>query len=77
MRTQLLRTVGENLRTARTAAGMTQKDVGDAIGVRDRDVSRWENGRVEPGAMYRQLLADLLFKGSVAAIYEPTARAAA
>ena len=62
--------VGANLRAAREQRGMTQKQVGDAIGVRSRDVSRWENNHVEPGPFYRSLLADLFFEGRVAALYE-------
>jgi transcriptional regulator with XRE-family HTH domain len=57
------------LKAAREARAMTQKDVGDLIGVTNRDVSRWENGKVEPGALYRQLLADELFDGDVSRIY--------
>lgn len=68
--TQIAPNVGANLRVAREQRGMTQKQVGDAIGVRSRDVSRWENGHVEPGPLYRSLLADLFFNGRVAALYE-------
>lgn len=49
---------------------MTQKEVGDALGVTNRDVSRWENGRVEPGPMYRQMLGDLFFDGEVSRLYQ-------
>lgn len=56
---------------------MTQKQVGDAIGVRARDVSRWENGHVEPGPLYRSLLAELFFDGRVAALYEEAESGAA
>ena len=73
---QILMTVGNNIRAAREVRGLTQKDVGDALGVTNRDVSRWENGRVEPGAMYRQMLADELFDGDVSRLYE-VAKAAA
>lgn len=57
---------------------MTQKEVGDALGVTNRDVSRWENGKVEPGPVYRQMLGDLLFEGEVSRMYAtPEERAAA
>lgn len=69
-RHQILLTLGSNLRAAREAQGMTQKQVGDRLGVTNRDVSRWENGRVEPGAVNRQLLADLLYGGDVSRMYE-------
>lgn len=66
---QIAQTVGENLRRARLAKDLTQKEVGDELGVTNRDVSRWENGAVEPGRKYRLLLADLLFDGDVSAMY--------
>jgi transcriptional regulator with XRE-family HTH domain len=69
-------TVGRNIRVAREARHMTQKDVGDVLGVTNRDVSRWENGKVEPGPLYRQLLADELFDGDVARLYEMEGTAA-
>lgn len=75
--TQLVPNVGANLRAAREQREMTQKQVGDAIGVRARDVSRWENGHVEPGPLYRSLLAELFFDGRVAALYEETESGAA
>lgn len=70
IRHQILATVGANLKAARDARGMTQKEVGDALGVTNRDVSRWENGRVEPGPMYRQMLGDLFFDGEVSRLYQ-------
>lgn len=71
--------VGANLRAARDRAGMTQRQVGDAVGAAGPDVSRWETGRVEPGAYFRQQLADLFFDGDVAELYRTPdeARAAA
>ena len=74
---QMTTSVGANLRAARQDRGWTQKQVGDSIGVSNRDVSRWESGKVEPGRRYRHLLADLLFEGDLAAMYaEPTGAAA-
>lgn len=49
---------------------MTQKDVADLLGITNRDVSRWENGKVEPGPKYRLQLADELFGGDVSRMYE-------
>ena len=69
--------VGENLRAARQGRGWTQKQVGEAIGVTNRDVSRWESGKVEPGRRYRHLLADLLFDGDLSAMYAEPSEAAA
>ncbi len=64
---------GGNLRAARDERGLTQKQVADAIGASPMDVSRWETGRIEPGPRYRALLADLLFDGRVAGLYEEPA----
>lgn len=66
---QIKQIVGRNLAAARVAQGFTQRQVGDAIGVPGPDVSRWETGRVEPGPMNRQKLAELLFDGDVSALY--------
>jgi transcriptional regulator with XRE-family HTH domain len=66
---QIKQRVGANLAAARVAKGMTQRQVGEAVGAAGPDVSRWENGRVEPGPAYRQALADVLFDGDVSALY--------
>ena len=70
VRYQVLTTVGRNLKAARTARGLTQKQVGDELGVTNRDVSRWENGKVEPGAYNRHMLGELLFDGEISRMYE-------
>ena len=76
--TQPLPTVAANLKAAREARGLTQKQVADAIGVTNRDVSRWENGKVEPGRKYRFALAGFFFAGDLAALYaEPEPKAVA
>lgn len=67
---QTKQTVGANLRAARDARGLTQRQVGDAVGATGPDVSRWEVGRVEPGPLYRMRLADLFFDGDISALYE-------
>lgn len=41
--------IGQNIKKARCAAGMTQKQLADAIGVYAKDVCRWENGEYVPG----------------------------
>lgn len=61
--------VGANLRGARLAKGMTQRQVAEMVGTESRDVSRWENGGVEPGPKYRHLLANVLFDGDLSALY--------
>ena len=41
-------TVGEQIRTARIEAHVTQKQLGEKCGVSDYVVSTWENGRYIP-----------------------------
>ena len=62
--------VAANLRDARAERNWTQKQVADAIGVTNRDVSRWERGEVEPGRRYRHELARVLFDGQVGRMYD-------
>ena len=38
--------IGEKIKTARIAKGMTQKELGDLIGVQKSAVAKYENGRV-------------------------------
>ena len=38
----------ENLKLARAKAGMTQKQVGDAVGVPDSTIRKYESGRLTP-----------------------------
>lgn len=52
--------MGEKLKRARQTAGMTQKQLADALGCRVKDVSRWENGHVEPGALTLKKMAQAL-----------------
>ena len=44
-----MRTFGDRLRAARIAAGMTQEQLGFALGVTKSSVSAWENEREAPG----------------------------
>lgn len=39
--------VGENLRTARKAAGLTQKDIAQELGKYQSDYSEYETGKIE------------------------------
>ncbi len=39
---------GDRLREARTAAGMTQEQLGFALGVTKASISAWENGCNDP-----------------------------
>lgn len=36
--------IGEFIQQSRKAKGLTQKDLGDQIGVSDKTISKWENG---------------------------------
>lgn len=40
--------VGTNIRNARKAAGVTQKDLAERLQVYQKDISRWENGERTP-----------------------------
>ena len=41
-------TFGENLRAARKAAGLSQKELADAVGAKHNSVSNWEKGQNNP-----------------------------
>lgn len=40
--------IHENIKKARKAAGVTQKELAEAVGVYQKDISRWENGERTP-----------------------------
>lgn len=61
--------VGANLADAARDAGLTQRQVADAVGATPAQVSKWFGGSHEPGFFYRAKLADLLTGGDVAALY--------
>lgn len=44
-----MKSFGDRLREARIAAGMTQEQLGFALGVTKASISAWENGREFPG----------------------------
>jgi Predicted transcriptional regulators len=44
-----MKSFGDRLRAARIATGMTQEQLGFALGVTKASVSAWENGRETPG----------------------------
>ena len=48
--------ISENLKTARSVAGMTQKELADKLGVYQKDISRWESGSCAPSLeMFAQI----------------------
>ena len=52
--------MGEKLKAARIAAGMTQTQLAEAAGLQQRDVSRYESGKHEPGALTLKRMAQAL-----------------
>ena len=52
--------IGHTIKTARLARGLTQKAVGDALGINDRHVQAWEAGRRNPGPKNLAKLAEVL-----------------
>ena len=40
--------IGENIRRARKAAGVSQKELAERLQVHQKDISRWENGAHVP-----------------------------
>ena len=52
--------MGEKLKAARIAAGMTQQQLAEAAGLTQKDVSRYESGKHEPGALTLKRMAQAL-----------------
>lgn len=48
------------LTEARMAAGLTQTQLADKLGCRQKDISRWENGVRSPSLPYALALSDAL-----------------
>ena len=49
--------MGDKLKAAREAAGMTQAQLAEKLGVQQRDISRWENCHREPGVLIVKKMA--------------------
>ena len=43
--------LGENIKKARKAAGVTQKELAERLQVYQKDISRWENNELTPNAI--------------------------
>jgi transcriptional regulator with XRE-family HTH domain len=43
--------LGENLKKARKAAGVTQIELADRLQIYQKDISRWENNDLTPSAL--------------------------
>lgn len=50
--------MGERIRKARRAAGLTQDELAERVGVRAGTILRWENGHQEPRGRRLQAIAD-------------------
>lgn len=44
--------IGEKIRTYRRNCKLTQKELGEKIGVSDKTISSWENSRTMPDLKY-------------------------
>ncbi len=60
--------IGENIKKARLKAGLTQKQLGERIGITAQSVAQWETGRREPKLQSLERIADALHI-SLASIY--------
>lgn len=58
--TPITRRLGANIRSARESAGLTQRQLGDRLGVDGSDISRHERGVVRPGDERLARLASVL-----------------
>ena len=52
--------IGTLIKAARQARKLTQKQVGEALGINDRHVQAWEAGRRNPGPKHLARLAEVL-----------------
>ena len=52
--------MSEKLKAAREAAGLTQVELAEKVGCKQKDISRWENGNREPVASTLKKLAQAL-----------------
>ena len=53
-------TVGENIKNARKKAGLTQKELGQKIGLSYQSIAQWENNLRKPKPETLQKLANAL-----------------
>jgi putative transcriptional regulator len=57
---ELLADWGSRIRNAREAKGMSQEELGRAVGVGQSSVGHWERGMHEPAIWFKLALADVL-----------------
>lgn len=53
-------TLGNRLKSLRIDAGLTQEQLAERIGVKKQNISRYENGRVEPNIRTAKRIAEAL-----------------
>ena len=53
-------TIGERIREARTAKGLTQEQLAQQLGVSNKTISKWENGKCMPDYSIIQRLCDVI-----------------
>lgn len=51
---------GENLAKIRREKGFTQKQLAEELGVYQKDISRWEQGKIEPGVLTLKKICEIL-----------------
>ena len=52
--------MGEKLKAARKAAGLSQVELAERVGCRQVDISRYESGRHEPKALTLKKMAEVI-----------------
>ena len=52
--------LGENLKEARKAAGITQKELAERLQVYQKDISRWETSKLTPNALTLREICQIL-----------------
>ena len=52
--------LGENLKEARKAAGITQKELAERLQVYQKDISRWETSKLTPSALTLREICQIL-----------------
>ncbi len=52
--------IGENIKAARKAKGLTQRALAEKLGIAFQNLSVWENGKGSPSAKYLMKLSEVL-----------------
>jgi transcriptional regulator with XRE-family HTH domain len=55
-----MKTISERIKAARVAAGLSQRELADRLGVDPQVISRWERGTARPGRDRLAVLAEFL-----------------